>query len=221
MLLPSNDPLGLSQGVTGFRSRRSVGRPTYFDIFKALFDILGALVLVAGSSVVAVCLLVLNPWLNPGPLFYVQTRMGRDCKPFRAIKFRTMLPAADVSRGAFDLLEEDRITPLGGFLRRSRLDELPQGFNVLAGQMSLIGPRPDYFDHACTYLGVVPGYRDRHAVKPGITGLAQIEVGYAAGLETVRRKVDADLAYIGQRCIMLDLSIAWRTLKVMVTRQGT
>jgi lipopolysaccharide/colanic/teichoic acid biosynthesis glycosyltransferase len=147
--------------------------------------------------------------------------MGRYCRPFTVYKFRTMLPAPDIVRKATDGIETDRITPFGKFLRRARIDELPQILNVLRGEMSLIGPRPDYFDHACTSLGVVPGYRDRHAVKPGITGLAQIEVGYACGLETVSRKVDADLVYIAKRSILLDLSIAWRTLKVMVTRQGT
>ncbi|MCC5974670.1 MAG: sugar transferase [Rubellimicrobium sp.] len=218
---PSNNGLSLVVGTSGTGASRSRSRPSFFGLFKLLFDLAGALLLVSASLLVALVLLGLNPWFNPGPLFYIQTRMGRDCRPFRAIKFRTMLPATDLARGAFDGLEEDRITPLGRWLRRTRLDELPQGFNVLAGEMSLIGPRPDYFDHACTYLGVVPGYRDRHAVKPGITGLAQIEVGYACGLETVSRKVNADLVYIAKRSILLDLSIAWRTLKVMVTRQGT
>ena len=111
--------------------------------------------------------------------------------------------------------------PIGWLLRRTHIDELPQLLNVLKGEMSLIGPRPDYFEHAQVYLGVVPGYRERHIVKPGISGYAQIEVGYADGIETVQRKVNADLHYIRNASFLFDTWIAWRTIIVVVTRKGT
>jgi len=192
-----------------------------FVVFKRAFDFVGALLLLGAMLPVSLVLLVVNPIYNRGPLFFVQARMGKNCESFRAFKFRSMLPAENVARGAFDLLEANRITPLGNLLRKSRIDELPQAINVLRGEMSLIGPRPDYFDHACIYLDQVPGYRERHCVRPGITGLAQTEIGYAEGIETVRKKVAADLAYIHNRSIKLDLWITLRTIKVMVLRQGT
>lgn len=192
-----------------------------FRFFKRSFDIIVSLVLLVPMISTALALLVLNLWLNPGPLFYRQERMGQGCKPFSAIKFRTMLPADKIERGPFDALEVDRITRLGQILRKTRLDELPQAINVLRGEMSLIGPRPDYFEHAKVYVETVPGYRERHIVRPGISGYAQIEVGYAAGLETLQRKVLADLFYIRNSSIMFDLRIAWRTIVVVLLRKGS
>ncbi len=192
----------------------------FYEAFKRVFDLGGALVLVLVTVPTALALVVLNPFFNPGPLIYSQMRMGQHCRPFRVYKFRTMLPVANAKRGAEDGVETHRITPFGRFLRRTRLDELPQIVNVLKGEMSLIGPRPDYFEHACSYVEIVPNYRARHAVRPGITGLAQIEVGYADNLETVRRKVEADLDYIERRSVRVDLGIAIRTVTVILARKG-
>jgi lipopolysaccharide/colanic/teichoic acid biosynthesis glycosyltransferase len=192
-----------------------------FRLFKRSFDIIVSLFLFVPMIATALALLVLKPLLDPGPLFYRQERMGRGCKPFMAIKFRTMLPADKIERGPFDALELDRITRLGQILRKTRLDELPQAINVLMGDMSLIGPRPDYLEHAKVYVETVPGYRERHIVRPGISGYAQIEVGYAAGLETLQRKVSADLFYIRNASILFDLRIAWRTIMVVMLRKGS
>lgn len=200
---------------TSFRNR------VVFRASKRAFDIIVSLFLMLVMASTAVALLVLNPFLNPGPLFYRQDRMGQGCKPFQAVKFRTMLPTDGIERGPFDKLEVNRITKLGSVLRKTRLDELPQAMNVLRGEMSLIGPRPDYFGHAQVYLGAVPGYRERHLVKPGISGYAQIEVGYADGIETVQAKVNADLHYIRNTSFLFDMWIAWRTVVVVVTRKGT
>jgi lipopolysaccharide/colanic/teichoic acid biosynthesis glycosyltransferase len=110
---------------------------------------------------------------------------------------------------------------LGRFLRRSRLDELPQILNVLRGEMSLIGPRPDTFEHACVYLREIPGYAARHQVMPGISGYAQTEVGYVDGLDGIHRKVAADHYYLKHASFALDLWITWRTIGVVLTRQGS
>ena len=201
------------------RAKSRFGRA--FRIAKRGFDISVSLILLCVMGSMAVVLLILNPFVNPGPLFYRQDRMGQGCNPFRAIKFRTMLPAQSIDRGPFDALEVNRITTLGRVLRKTRLDELPQPINVLKGEMSLIGPRPDYFAHAQVYLSAVPGYRERHIVKPGISGYAQIEVGYADGIETVQRKVNADLHYIRNASFLFDTWISWRTIIVVVTRKGT
>ncbi len=170
--------------------------------------------------VVGVVLLVLNPFFNKGPLFYIQSRMGKDCVPFRAYKFRSMVCCDAIARGPFDPVEHLRITRLGRVLRRTRLDELPQVINVLRGQMSLIGPRPDYLEHAMTYIEQVPGYRQRHRVLPGISGYAQTEVGYVDGLEGVHAKVAADLFYLRNASLRFDMWIFWRTVLVVMGRKG-
>ncbi|MDT8343308.1 MAG: sugar transferase, partial [Thermohalobaculum sp.] len=163
---------------------------------KRLVDIVCGILGLAVIAIAGAVLWAANPIWNPGPLFFCQTRMGKDCKPFTAIKFRTMREAHGPTRGPDDPLEHDRITALGRLLRRTRLDEMPQVINILRGEMSLIGPRPDYWPHAVAYVERVPGYRERHRVKPGITGLAQVSLGYAEGVEATFRKVRYDLAYL-------------------------
>lgn len=187
---------------------------------KRAFDIGMSVLLLPLLGLSALMLLLLNPIRNPGPILFIQERMGRDCKPFRAIKFRTMTPADRIMRSANCPIETDRITSLGRFLRKSRIDELPQVLNVLRGEMSLIGPRPDYYEHACHFLAEVPGYKERHMVRPGISGLAQTEVGYVSGVDATRRKVQADLHYINHSGFRLEAWIIWRTLAVIFKREG-
>lgn len=187
---------------------------------KRSFDLVCSALLLLPLTCTALALLVLNPFLNNGPLFFIQDRMGRDCRPFRAWKFRSMVPPGVARRGPFDPLEHDRITRLGRFLRKSRIDELPQIFNVLRGEMSLVGPRPDALDHAKVYVSQIAGYRERHAILPGISGFAQTEVGYVEGLEGVRHKVAADLFYLRHASLRFDLWIAWRTVQVVLLRKG-
>ena len=209
----ATDDIGIKQANGGAKSKQI--RQT-----KQLMDLLG-IVLLSPLLLVATCVLILvNPMLNKGPLFYRQRRMGQNCKPFLAIKFRTMRPATSVRRGAFDALERDRITPFGCLLRKYRIDELPQIVNILRGEMSLVGPRPDFYDHALVYIEQIPGYRARHQVKPGISGLAQTQIGYVDGLRGVERKVACDLTYIARQSLRFDLWIAWRTIVVVATRQG-
>lgn len=192
----------------------------FYLIWKRAFDLTGTLLLLPMMLIVAAVLIVANRRLNPGPLFYSQKRMGKNCEPFQALKFRTMLCASEITRGAYDDLEHDRITPFGKFLRRTRLDELPQIINILRRDMSLIGPRPDYYDHAVVYIDTVHGYRERHRMRPGISGYAQVRHGYIEGIEGVRSKVSADLQYISKASILVDLKITWRTIKVVAGRQG-
>lgn len=203
------------------RAKTKTASDTFgYAIAKKAFDVVISVMLLPVFLTGCFLLAVANPFLNRGPMFYVQKRMGRDCKPFMAIKFRTMTCVAEVTRGADDPLEVNRITPLGGFLRKSRLDEIPQILNVLRGEMSLIGPRPDCYEHAETYIETVPGYRERHAALPGISGLAQTEVGYVQGIDATRLKVAADLDYISRQSFRLDTWILWRTLKIVAGRGG-
>lgn len=194
---------------------------TVYEFAKRVFDLTMCLLLAPVLILASIALLILNPRMNRGPLFYVQTRMGRNCEPFQAIKFRSMTCAETIERGPNDPLETDRITRLGDFIRRSRLDEIPQIINVLRGDMSMVGPRPDYIVHAREYVETIPGYKERHAVRPGISGYAQTEVGYADSADAVREKVAADLHYITNRSLRLEAWVVWRTIQTVVSRGGT
>ncbi|WP_172297202.1 sugar transferase [Pseudoruegeria sp. HB172150] len=201
-------------------SRHSAENRNFFNTCKRAFDIGMCILLIPFFLTVAAALVLLNPWLNSGPLFFVQKRMGRHCEPFGAIKFRSMSEAEVIERSPECPLEVHRITVLGRFIRRIRIDELPQILNVLRGEMSLIGPRPDCYEHAEHYLREVPGYRYRHSVRPGISGLAQTEVGYVEGSNATRRKVSADLYYISHTGFLMEAWLVWRTLAVILGRQG-
>lgn len=211
-------PGDMSGAVIAARPERAGQRA--FVRFKRLFDILLALAALPLVGGVALVLLALNPLGNPGPLIYRQARMGRGLVPFTALKFRTMQPAPAVTRGARDPVERARITPLGAFLRRTRIDELPQFWNILAGEMSFIGPRPDYLPHAREFLALLPDYAARYAVLPGLSGLAQVRLGYVEGLEETRAKVAADLEYIRSAGPWLDLKILALTVVTVLTSRG-
>lgn len=193
--------------------------PTFLAVKRCL-DVGLALVALPVVLLVGLLLILTNPLWNAGPLIYAQTRMGRGCVPFRAFKFRTMRPTSAVARGPSDPLETDRITRLGHFMRRTRIDELPQFINVLLGEMSVIGPRPDYWGHALHYAATIPGYRQRHSVRPGITGLAQVASGYAEGTDATVAKTRHDLRYIANAGWRMDLDIILRTIRVILTGFG-
>jgi lipopolysaccharide/colanic/teichoic acid biosynthesis glycosyltransferase len=143
-----------------------------------------------------------------GPAFYAQVRSGRGGRPFRLYKIRTMLPDCEARTGPqWPSPGDPRVTPLGRFLRRTHLDELPQLWNVLRGEMSLIGPRPERPEFVVELEKVVPRYRDRLLVRPGITGLAQVQLPADTDVESVRRKVACDLYYLRHLGLGLDLRI--------------
>lgn len=187
---------------------------------KRGFDVIVAAVLLVPLMVTMVGLAVLNPFFNPGPVFFRQRRMGQGCRPFVALKFRTMRGSDGAARGAFDEVETNRVSRLGHLLRGMRIDELPQIINVLRGEMSMIGPRPDALAHAEAYVRDVPGYVLRYRLRPGISGYAQTEVGYVETREALQRKVAADLYYLAHRSFRFDLWIAWRTVVVILRREG-
>lgn len=199
---------------------RHPGGSRLFWATKRGADVGAAILLIPGLLVVSAVLILLNPLFNPGRIFYVQPRMGRGCKPFAAFKFRTMTEPTSGPRRHDDPLEHDRITPLGGLMRRTRLDELPQIVNILRGEMSMIGPRPDFFGHARIYLRAIPEYRDRHHIRPGISGLAQVKLGYAEGVEATRQKTLLDLEYIEKAGFALDLKLLWLTALTILKGHG-
>ena len=186
-----------------------------FWISKRIIDIIICVLLIPLFVFLSFFLLFLNLFYNKGSIYYFQKRMGRNCKPFYAMKFRTMKEVELIERKYSDPLETDRITKLGGMLRKTKIDELPQIFNVIMGDMSLIGPRPDYFEHAISYLEHIPNYEFRHSVRPGISGLSQIRLGYAEGLYATKKKSQIDLYYIENASFKLDLKIFFATLAII------
>lgn len=158
---------------------------------------------------------------SAGPIFYSQTRTGKNEKDFQTYKFRTMVDKAEEKTGAVWSQQNDwRITKVGKFLRKTRLDELPQLFNVLIGEMSLVGPRPERPEFVSQLKTTIPYYSHRHIVKPGLTGWAQIKYQYANSLEQAMEKLQYDLYYIKNRSLLLYLMIVIRTIRIILTRQG-
>ena len=187
---------------------------------KRIFDILVSLILLPILFIIGIILLIFNQFFNPGKLLFIQERMGKHCKIIFVIKFRTMSHVKEITRKYDDPIEIDRITPLGRILRITRIDELPQILNVFKGDMSLIGPRPDYYIHALEYLKSVKGYRDRHDIRPGITGLSQIRLGYAEGLEATAKKATIDNYYIQNVGYIIELKIIVNTIITIIRGFG-
>jgi lipopolysaccharide/colanic/teichoic acid biosynthesis glycosyltransferase len=200
-------------------SNRTFGNKMFW-INKRLFDIFICLLLIPLLFIISIIVLFFNFFFNPGSLFFIQDRMGKGCSVFSAVKFRTMLPVKEISRKYDDPIEIDRITPFGKILRKSRIDELPQILNVLKGEMSLIGPRPDYYIHALEYIKNVKGYRERHIIRPGITGLSQIRLGYAEGLEATAKKASVDNYYIQNVNYIIELKIIGNTIITIMRGMG-
>ena len=162
-----------------------------------------------------------NALFSRGPLFYSQIRVGRDNEPYRIYKFRTMVVNAEKGTGAVWANKNDsRITGPGKFYRKTRIDELPQFWNVLKGDMNLIGPRPERPEIVEDLVKGIPFFNSRHIVKPGITGWAQVRHKYGNTEEDSLIKLQFDLYYIKYRSFLLDISIIWQTITVMLKFKG-
>jgi sugar transferase (PEP-CTERM system associated) len=160
---------------------------------------------------------------SPGPVFYHQVRVGQHGVDFRVHKFRSMRSDAEAATGAVWAVagKDPRVTAIGRFLRRSRLDELPQLWNVLVGEMSLVGPRPERPEFVRGLTEQIPFYGQRHVMKPGVTGWAQVRYAYGASVEDSMEKLQYDLFYIKNLSIALDIYIILETLKTVLVRRGS
>ena len=188
---------------------------------KRIADVVvSALVLVAGAPLwLAVAALVRAT--SAGPAIYRQTRVGRHGRPFTILKFRTMVEDAERETGpVWAARRDDRVTPIGRWLRRMRLDEIPQLWNVLLGQMSLVGPRPERPYFVDKLADRIPLYSRRHRVQPGVTGLAQVKWRYDTDLDDVRQKLKYDLFYIETMSLGLDAKILLRTIRTALAGGG-
>jgi len=158
---------------------------------------------------------------SPGPVLYHQQRVGMRGRTFTIHKFRTMRVDAEASSGPVFAADCDpRVTPVGNILRRTRLDELPQLWNVLVGEMSLVGPRPERPEFVHDLTEQIPFYGQRHVVKPGLSGWAQVRYAYAATVEDTMEKLQYDLFYIKNMSVLLDLLIIFSTIKTVLRRRG-
>ena len=191
------------------------------EFLQSIYSFTLALIgfLIASPVMLLVALLV--RMTSPGPVLYRQVRAGKDGADFTLFKFRSMRQDAEAKSGAVWASKDDpRVTPLGRWLRRLRLDELPQLVNVLRGEMVIVGPRPERPEFVKVLVGQIPYYQQRLAVKPGITGWAQINHKYGDTLEDTLLKLEYDLYYIKNLNMTLDLYIMFQTAKVMLLSRG-
>jgi sugar transferase (PEP-CTERM system associated) len=191
------------------------------EALKRLSDIiLGFSLLLLTLPLMALTMLAIK-LDSPGPVFYRQQRVGRFDKPFTLLKFRSMTADAEASGNPVWAEQNDpRVTRVGRFIRATRIDELPQLVNVLAGEMSLVGPRPERPHFVEQLTRAIPLYRQRSYVKPGVTGWAQINFPYGASVEDAREKLAYDLYYIKNRSLLLDAGILVSTIRVVLFGQG-
>ena len=192
----------------------------FYLFFHRFFDILMALCGSAFFLVLIPFLFIGNILANRGPLFYTQSRIGKNGRAFRITKLRTMITDAEKDGAVWAAKNDKRITRFGKFLRKSRIDEIPQFFNILIGQMSVIGPRPERPVFVRELSEIIPFYETRHVVKPGLTGWAQVKGGYGDSEEQALEKLQYDLYYIKHRNIFMDLSIVLKTISTVVFYRG-
>ena len=193
----------------------------FYEGLKRLIDIVGGLIgtlfLVVLFPIVSIFTLIETGW----PVIFTQKRLGMYGQEYNTLKFRTMVQSADHIKAQVTTTNDARITRVGRVLRKSHLDEWPQFLNVLRGEMSMVGPRPEQSDLVAQLQANIPFYRARLLVKPGITGWAQVNFGYASTVEDTAVKLEYDLYYIKHRNLLLDLVILLRTVGTVIGFRGT
>ena len=200
----------------GFRKSR--GHAIVKRVTDVCFAVIALVVLLPVLLLVALAIRL----TSRGPVLYHQRRVGQNGRLFYVHKFRSMVVDAEAATGAVWAAKkgDSRITPLGGFMRRSRLDELPQLWNILCGHMSLVGPRPERPEFVSSLRQQIPFYANRHIVKPGLTGWAQVRYTYGASVEDAMEKLQYDLFYIKHMSTVLDILIMLATVKTVLLRKG-
>jgi len=191
------------------------------DRAKRAFDVLVSLALLVAAAPIMLLAAVAVRLDSPGPVLYRQVRVGQHGRPFEVLKFRSMRADAEADgKPRWASRDDPRITRVGRILRKSRIDELPQLVNVLRGEMSFVGPRPERPEFVRELAQRIPYYNERHRVKPGITGWAQISHGYADSERDAREKLEYDLYYVKNHSLFFDLYILLRTIEVVLWGRG-
>ncbi len=188
--------------------------------FRRFFDIIVSVVGIFIGVALLPLIVLGNVIGNWGPIFYTQSRIGKNGKVFKIIKYRTMVKNAEKTGAVWAQKGDKRVTPFGRFLRLSRLDEIPQFINVLRGEMSLIGPRPERPIFVKELSQLLPFYETRHIVKPGLTGWAQVKTRYGSTIDDSLRKLQYDLYYIKHKSFFLDINILVKTISTMIFFRG-
>jgi len=195
-------------------------RRTYAAM-KRLFDMIAAYLGFVILAPLFIVMAVLIKLTSKGPIIYSQERVGRNGQIFKIFKFRTMKVDAEKDTGpVWAAANDNRLTPIGGFLRKTHIDEIPQLINIIKGEMSLIGPRPERPVFVDQFEEIIPNYTKRLEVKPGITGLAQVWHRYDETIEDVKKKLKYDLLYVRKICFLADFRIFFRTFRVVLTGEG-
>ncbi len=198
---------------------------TRYSRRKRLLDVAVAVTLLPALAVVVPVVWVANRWANQGSLLFRQVRVGRRGRTFEMLKLRTMQPHIEVSddpdeAAVWTTTDDPRITPFGGFLRRTHLDELPQVLNILRGDLSVVGPRPEQPAYVAELSAKLPFYDVRHLVRPGLTGWAQVKYGYAGDERDALEKLQYEFWYLRNQRLGLDLRVLGRTVRHVLGGQG-
>jgi exopolysaccharide biosynthesis polyprenyl glycosylphosphotransferase len=194
--------------------------PQWQIVLKRFLDIVVSLAVVVFFSPIFLMIALLVLMSSKGPVFFRQERLGLHAKPFKILKFRTMFIDAEQAGPQLSSTHDPRITPIGKFLRKYRLDEIPQFFNVLIGEMSLVGPRPERKFFADQIVKIAPHYKHLHRVKPGITSWGQVKYGYAENVEQMVERLKFDILYIENRSIAVDLRVLIYTVLTILQGRG-
>lgn len=192
----------------------------FYILFVRLLEIITAIIGLAFGVILIPIVIVGNIIGNKGKLFYTQERVGKNGKVFNIVKFRTMIKDAENEGAVFATLNDTRVTPFGKILRKSRIDEFPQFYNILKGDMAVIGPRPERPIFVDEIAAVMPFYETRHVIKPGLTGWAQVNYSYGETIDDSLIKLQYDLYYIKHRSIFLDFNIMFKTLSTVLFYRG-
>ncbi|RIA10247.1 exopolysaccharide biosynthesis polyprenyl glycosylphosphotransferase [Flavobacteriaceae bacterium MAR_2010_72] len=193
---------------------------TLYLFFHRLFDVVFSFFGLLFGIAISPLIIIGNALGNRGPLLYMQERIGKNGDLFYIFKFRTMVADAEMHGATWATKNDTRVTRFGKFLRRSRLDEIPQFFNVLRGDMSIIGPRPERPFFVNELSRIIPFYETRHIIKPGLTGWAQVNTRYGASVDDSLMKLQYDLFYIKHRGLFLDINIIVKTLSTVLYYRG-
>lgn len=216
--MPLAAPAGTAPAPVEAEPKASPVSPWNGSRAKRGLDLGGALVLLVGSLPVMLAVSALVLLTSGAPLLYSQVRLGQGLRPFTVYKIRTMRRDAEANTGPVLAIEGDpRVTAVGRRIRSTRLDEVPQLWNVIRGEMSLVGPRPERPGFVSQFMREIPGYAGRFAIKPGITGPAQVAESYHA---TARQKLVHDLDYCRRASLGYDLRVLWQTIAVVLRAGG-
>lgn len=192
----------------------------FYEFFKRIFDFIFASVLLCVSLPLWLIISIIIKSESPGPVFFRQIRIGQGGKPFKLTKFRSMIKESERYGPRMTKENDKRTTKFGRFMRRTRLDELPQFWNIIKGQMSFVGPRAEQPKFHEELKKHIPFYQERYLIKPGLSGWAQIKYGYGSSVEDNFEKVQHDLYYVKNRSFVLDLSIMLKTINIVLKGGG-